>query len=140
MLLVAVLATAYVGFALLALSQPKHWRKTVRAPLPGRRRLRLLRASGGLLIAGSLALALLRDGPSFGALLWATAISLAALGAAFTLAGCPCWLRPRARLAAPGRAREHSRKPPTTPILTSKGAQREFRIAVRFRKSIQRLF
>ncbi len=37
--------------------------------------------------------ACLRDGPSFGALLWATVISLAALAVAFTLSWRPSWLR-----------------------------------------------
>jgi len=100
LLLLALLATAYAGFALLALSQARHWRSVARAAALTRRRVLTLRAIGVALIALSLILSLLRDGPSFGSLLWATAISLAALGVAFTLAWRPRLLRP---LVAAGR-------------------------------------
>jgi len=69
------------------------------AALP-RSRLLVLRMIGGALIALSLLLALTRDGPSFGSLLWATVISLVALAVAFTLAWRPRMLRP---LAVVGR-------------------------------------
>lgn len=79
LLLLATFAAAYGGFLCLALSQQRHWRVW----LPGRQLTRpaqwALRAPGAGLLALSLLLALLRDGPSFGSLLWATAISLAAL-------------------------------------------------------------
>jgi len=47
------------------------------------------RAIAATLLTTSLALALLRDWPSFGSLLWATMISLAALAVAFALAWRP---------------------------------------------------
>jgi len=107
LLLLALSAAAYVGFALLALSQAQHWRTVTGAAALPRRRLLVLRSIGGALIALSLILAPLRDGPSFGSLLWATAISLAALGVAFTLAWRPGLLRPLAvagrGLGRPGR-------------------------------------
>jgi len=100
LLLLALLAAAYAGFALLALSQARHWRAVVGAAALPRRRVLVLRSIGGVLIALSLMLSLLRDGASFGSLLWATAISLAALAVAFTLAWRPRLLRP---LAVAGR-------------------------------------
>jgi len=98
LLLLALLVAAYVGFALLALSQAQHWRAVVGAVALPRRRVRGLRSIGGTSIALSLILALMRDGSSFGSLLWATAISVAALAVAFTLAWRPRLLRPLAVL------------------------------------------
>jgi len=98
LLLLALLVAAYVGFALLALSQAQHWRAVVGDAALSRRRVLVLRTLGAALIALSLILALMRDGPSFGSLLWATAISLAALGVAFTVAWRPRWLRVFARV------------------------------------------
>lgn len=93
-LLLAIFATAWFGFALLALSQPRHWRRVVGSlPLAGGRII-VMRLAGGVLILGSLILALLRDGPSFGALLWATLISLAAFTVSLTVSLRPRWLRP----------------------------------------------
>jgi len=112
LLLLALLAAACAGFALLALSQARHWRTVIGAAALPRRRVLVLRAIGGALIALSLILSLLRDGPSFGSLLWATAISLAALAVAFTLAWRPRLLRPLAvagrGLGRPGRRRAGS--------------------------------
>jgi len=105
LLLLALFAAAYAGFALLALSQSRHWRAVVGDAALPRSRVLVLRMIGGVLIALSLLLALTRDGPSFGSLLWATAISLAALAVAFTLAWRPRWLRLFARvLFLSGRA------------------------------------
>jgi len=100
-LLLGVFAAAYAGFALLALSQGRHWTSVAGTKPPGRVHAIVLRAGGGATIAFSLALALMRDGASFGALLWATAISLAALAVAFTLAWRPRLLGPFARCVAP---------------------------------------
>ena len=102
-LLLGTALAAYLGFALLALTQARPWQKVVQTPPPTGLRLLALRALGGLALALSLGLALLRDGPSFGALLWVTAISLAALAVAFTLTWRPNWLRPLARLLCVGR-------------------------------------
>jgi len=104
LLLLALFAAAYAGFALLALSQARHWRTVVGAAALPRSRVLLLRTLGGALIALSLLLALMRDGASFGSLLWATAISLAALAVAFTLAWRPRLLRPLAVVGRLGRS------------------------------------
>jgi len=107
LLLLALFAAAYAGFVLLALSQARHWRTVVGAAALPRSRVLALRTIGGALIALSLLIALMRDGPSFGSLLWATAISLAALAVAFALAWRPRLLRPLAvagrGLSLPGR-------------------------------------
>jgi len=101
LLLLGVFAAAYAGFALLALSQGRHWGAVAGTAPLCRVQIILLRAIGGAMIALSLVLALMRDGASFGSLLWATAISLAALAVAFTLAWRPGFLRPLARCIAP---------------------------------------
>jgi len=94
MLLAAAFATAWLGFALLALSQVRHWRQVTGAETPpSRTRVIAYRAIAATLLTISLGLALLRDGPSFGSLLWATMISIAALAVAFTLAWRPAILR-----------------------------------------------
>jgi len=99
-LLLGVLAAAWLGFALLALSQARHWLRVAGTAPPSPARVLVLRWAGGASIVLSLVLALLRDGAGFGSLLWATAISLAALAVAFTLAWRPGVLRP---LAVAGR-------------------------------------
>ena len=103
LLLVSILTAAYFGFALLALTQARHWRRVSRAPPPTGIRPLALRTLGGLALVLSLALCLFRDGPSFGALLWATAISIAAVAVAFTLTWCPALLRPLAAMATAER-------------------------------------
>ena len=99
-MLMALSLTAYLGFALLALSQARPRRRLGLAAELARGRRIGLRLAGGLLLVLALVLALLRDGPGFGGLLWATAVSLAALAVAFTpqLAAAPA--RPAGRGAA----------------------------------------
>lgn len=97
-LLVALLAASYAGFALLALSQDRHWHH-----LGGERRCpttlaTVLRSIGAALLASALALALVRDGLAFGALLWSTVISVCAFAVVCTLTWRPHWLRPLARI------------------------------------------
>ena len=99
LLLAGILTAAYLGFALLALAQARPWQRVGQAAPPtGIRRL-ALRTLGGLALVLSLVLCLVRDGPSFGALLWATMISLAAIAVAFTLTWRPSLLRPLAAMA-----------------------------------------
>ena len=103
LILLCILAAAYLGFALLALTQARPWQRLGHAEPPtGIRRL-TLRTLGGLALVLSLILCLVRDGPSFGALLWATAISIAAAAVAFTLTWHPAQLRPLAAMATVGR-------------------------------------
>jgi len=99
LLLLAVFPSAYVGFACFALSQVRHWRAVVGDPPPRRMIVLALRSIGTGLLGASLALALVRDGPSFGSLLWATAISIAALAVAFSLAWQSGILRPLTAIA-----------------------------------------
>ena len=103
LLLIALFLAAYFGFALLALAQARPWQRLGQAEPPtGIRRL-TLRTLGGLALLLSLVLCLVRDGPSFGSLLWATAISLAAAAVAFTLTWRPALLRPLTVMASVGR-------------------------------------
>ena len=102
LLLAGIVTVAYLGFALLALSQARPWQRVSQARPPTDIRRLALRALGGLALVLSLILCLVRDGPSFGALLWATAISIAAAAVAFTLTWCPTRLRPLVKIAALG--------------------------------------
>jgi len=91
-LLLALFALAFSGFALLASSQKKHWQRiTGRKGMPPSPRAR--RLFGGLFYLAALACALLRDGPSFGSILWVLTLSVSAFAVAMVLAGRPAWLR-----------------------------------------------
>ena len=106
-LLMAVFLSAFAGFTCLALSQRRHWARVLTSE-PSRPAVIFLRTLGSTVLALSLIIAILRDGPSFGSLLWATAISLAALAVAFTLAWRPAVLRPLSGLIGATRARRRS--------------------------------
>ena len=87
-LLLILLATClYSGCFAFALSQAKHWKVVFpgKLPLTSRGRLGLQVLGAGLCLT-ALAAALLRDGPSFGILLWVLALSAAAFAVAGTLA------------------------------------------------------
>lgn len=93
-LIFAVLAVTYLGFALLALSQDRHW-----LHLCGERhcppRIALgLRAAGYASLAMGLCLALLRDGAGFGSLVWVTTLTVSSFAIVCTLTWRPRWLRP----------------------------------------------
>lgn len=97
LLLLAVVFAGYLGFVLLALSQDRNWERAGGGRnCPGRLVLPL-RTVGYLLLLGGLVLALLRDGPSFGSLLWATMLSVAAVAVVCTLSWRARWLRPLVR-------------------------------------------
>ncbi len=96
-LIVLAAASAFMGCALLALSQPRHWQAVTGAlSLPPRR---LRRAGWGLILA-SLAACAFRDGASLAALLWPLLLMAGALGVAWLLAWRPAAFRGLARLAA----------------------------------------
>lgn len=99
-LLIALALFSYLGFALLALSQDRHWSRAGGKQTCPARLIMPLRAGGYGLLLAALGLALLRDGPSFGALLWATMLTISALGVVATLAWRAAWLRPIVRAAA----------------------------------------
>jgi hypothetical protein len=84
-LLFALLTSAYLGFALLALSQPRNWAIAMRPKPFNATYVPVLRVIGSLLLALSLALALWRDGPAFGAILWAVMLAVASMFVVATL-------------------------------------------------------
>jgi hypothetical protein len=109
-LLAVVLAATYLGFALLALSQDRHWHHLGGGRHCPPRLVWLLRTSGYGLLLASLVLALWRDGPSFGALVWVTALSICAFAVVATLTWRPRWLRPLADIFRTARIlRAHER-------------------------------
>ncbi len=97
-LLVATATACYFGFALLALSQDRHWHQVDGARSCPPRLVLPLRTAGFACLLLALVLALHRDGGSFGSLLWGTLISVCAFAVVATLAWRPRWLRPLARL------------------------------------------
>lgn len=101
--LALVLAASCLGFACLALSMPRHWRDvTGEVALPAGR-VTALRALGYLALAGSLALTLLRDGVSFGSVLWVLVLTAGAATVTFTLTWRPAWLRQAVRVVRVSR-------------------------------------
>ena len=97
-LLIALTLASYLGFALLALSQDRHWRRAG-GPLPCPARFVVpMRALGYSLLLFALALALLRDGAGFGSLVWATMSSVGALAVVGTLTWRAHWFGPLVRV------------------------------------------
>jgi hypothetical protein len=82
----------HAGFVLLALSQDRNWRLVVAAPPPSRVLKLAIRTAGYVLLAAALPIALWRDGPSFGSLLWGTMVSVAGCVVTLTLSWLPDWL------------------------------------------------
>jgi hypothetical protein len=96
-LLLALALASYGGFALLALSQDRHWERVGGARCCPERLARPMQLAGGILLVTSLFLSLWRDGPGFGALLWATMLSVGAVVVTCTLTWRAHWLRPVVR-------------------------------------------
>ncbi|MEW5710408.1 MAG: DUF3325 family protein [Pseudomonadota bacterium] len=89
MLLALVFLCAYAGLAAFAFAMPRHLSQaTGAAALPGRWRF-ALRGAGALLLAGSLAAAVIRDGGGLGSLLWIAALGAAGLALVLVLAYWP---------------------------------------------------
>lgn len=94
--LVGAIIVMYGAFALLSLTQERHWTTVTRDldlqhPAPAtqvRRRL-----AGALGLSGGLVLCIWGNGPAFGAVLWIMCLALCAAAVAFTLAWQPRWLR-----------------------------------------------
>lgn len=101
----ALAAACYLGFALLALSQDRHWHQVDGARHCPPRLLIPLRTAGFTCLLLALVLALQRDGAGFGTLLWGTMVSIGAFAVVATLAWRPRWLRPLARFCHRGRLR-----------------------------------
>lgn len=93
LLLLLVLAATYGGFALLALSQARNWKRTMSVDVCPERVVWALRGCGYGLLGAGFVLAQLRDGASFGSLVWVAAISVGAVAVAFTLTWRAAWLR-----------------------------------------------
>ena len=96
-LLLALVIASYSGFALLALSQDRHWQRSGGGLACPARLVLPLRGLGYGLLLVSLVLALLRDGPGFGSLVWATMLSVGAVAVVCTLTWRAHWLRPVVR-------------------------------------------
>jgi hypothetical protein len=96
-LLLALALASYLGFALLALSQDRHWERVGGGRHCPPRLVLPMRILGYVLLLASLALALWRDGPGFGSLVWATMLSVGAIAVTCTLTWRANWLRPVVR-------------------------------------------
>jgi hypothetical protein len=96
-LLIALALVCYFGFVLLALSQDRHWERAGGSRDCPARLVLPMRIAGYAFLLCSLALALWRDGPSFGSLVWATMLSVAAVAVTCTLTWRANWLRPIVR-------------------------------------------
>lgn len=98
LLLLGAILSAQLGCTMLALSQERHWRRvTNHTAEPGK----VLRRAGWLLIATSLVMAILRDGPSFAVLSWPMHLGLSALITTAVLTWKPEVMKPFAKLGAP---------------------------------------
>ena len=91
--LLAGFASAWLGFALLALSQERHFERVYESNWPAAHNQRAQRAIAFIAIGSSLACCVASQGASFGSLLWALAITAAALAVALMLTWRPQWLR-----------------------------------------------
>jgi hypothetical protein len=103
LLLILALAGSCLGFACFALSMQRHWENVTRELALPARRVAVLRAVGCAALAASLVLALLRDGPTFGSVLWVLVLTVGAVAVAFTLTWRPFWLLHFTRAAQPIR-------------------------------------
>ena len=99
LLLLASLGFAAAGLACLALSQAKPW-VIVAGRDSAAPRVRPLRRLGWLCLGASAVLTLLRDGVSFGLLLWPLVLFAAAGTIAMVLTYRPLWLSGLARAFA----------------------------------------
>jgi cobalamin synthase len=93
LLALAGAVACYAGFALIALNQERHW-EDVSGQARDALKARHGPWVGGALLALALALSIGSQGPSFGALLWATMLMAAAFAVALTLSWCPRALKP----------------------------------------------
>lgn len=96
-LLIALSLACYFGFALLALSQDRHWERAGGGRDCPARLVLPLRIAGYVFLLVSFALAVWRDGASFGTLVWATMLSVGAIAVTCTLTWRANWLRPVVR-------------------------------------------
>jgi len=92
LLLGAAFAAGYLGFTLLALSLERHRRDLIGAAAAPPRRRATLRLAGYAALAVTFALAVMRDGASFGSVLGVLLLGSCAACVALTLGWRPRWL------------------------------------------------
>jgi hypothetical protein len=95
-----IVLAAYGGWLLIALQKARHFAAVSDSKLDARARTRV-RGLGSLLLAASFVMSLLVRGASFGALFGVMVLSLGAFAVTLTLAFCPRWTRPIAKLLVP---------------------------------------
>jgi hypothetical protein len=83
---------AWLGFALLALSQQRHFVHVHKSNVPAAHVIYARRAIGFIAIGANLVCCMASQGASFGALLWVLSLSAAAMAIALTLTWRPHWL------------------------------------------------
>lgn len=98
-LLLASFALSWLGLALLAATQAQHRKKMAMIGRPSPRLLMIQRNAGALLLLFAAVPAYLRDGASFGTVLWLLLLWLAAMAVTFMLAWRPSWLSAIARMS-----------------------------------------
>lgn len=103
--LTAAWMSSLTGFSILALAQDRHWEAVTGMAADRRRHGAHLRVVGGALQCAACALTVPSQGMAFGILLWAIAMTAAAMLIAFTLAWRPHWMAGVARVCRkwPGR-------------------------------------
>lgn len=85
LLILAACILALLGFALLALSQERHWEHAWGSNKPSAPAISTQHATGFVAISLSLPCCVIAQGASFGSLLWVMLLSAAALAVAFML-------------------------------------------------------
>ena len=93
-------ALCYAGFALMALTQDRHWETACGRNAETPRPSALPATVGVALLAAALILFLATSGSAYGSLMWATTLPVAAVLVTFTLCWCPLLIRPLARAIA----------------------------------------
>lgn len=96
--LLATAAMLFISFALLALTQERHWETVCRSNRPFVQYQWARKAIFFIAIASALPLNIAREGAGFGSLLWVLMVCASAAAVAFTLTVCPVVLRPLALL------------------------------------------
>ncbi len=99
-LLPASIVVLYLGLALLALSQDRHWRAIGATRPLGRPSVVVVRIAGYGPLPASLAVVLVREGTGFAALLWSCLLMAVAFAVTATPTWRARWLRPLARIVA----------------------------------------
>ncbi|MEM9107424.1 MAG: DUF3325 domain-containing protein [Pseudomonadota bacterium] len=92
-LLLALLATLWIGFAALALNHQKHWTVVMHGSSCPPQTVRTLRAIAWVMLTLSFILTLMRDGIAFGLILWPMVAFVVGLMVSLSIAYKPQFLR-----------------------------------------------